>query len=95
MKIYRANAWTTENGETFLSEEGRYNVGAPPAIVSSYKLLGSDEKTTTIDVFQFIDAREAVALITPDSPDWAEDAVARLFQDDGNKRAAKWTEVQS
>lgn len=86
MNTHRCIAWEQLYGAVFLTTEARYTVGATPAIVTLYTLVGDDDRAAKVDIFQFLDARLPVAIIDPAAPEWAEGAIAQMFKADGNKR---------
>lgn len=95
MKTIRLNAWNVTASGIFISDAARQFVAARRLIVNSFILSGDDGQQCKLDIFKAIPGErlEPVVIISPESATWSEEAVKRLFDENGSKRAEKWEGV--
>lgn len=82
MKTHRVKIWEQRNGVTIITEDAKQHIKRLGCLVRTYALQGDDGRHANIAVFP-MDV-PPVVLISPESAPWAEGAVERLFDNDGN-----------
>lgn len=87
MKTHRVKIWEQVDGATVMTAQASELITRRPCLVKTYDLAGTDGKKAAISVFPM--ELPPLVLIEPQSPPWAEGAIARLFNADGTKNQ-KW-----
>jgi hypothetical protein len=75
MITHRIKIWESDGNDTFLSREAKHLVKVPCAL-KTWELEGGDGKKASVAIFPM--NKPPVALIEPDSADWAEEAVRKI-----------------
>jgi hypothetical protein len=75
MITHRIRIWQNDGRDTFLNPEAKHLIRLP-CNVKTYELLGEDGKKANIAIFPM--NKPPVALIEPDSAQWAEEVVEKI-----------------
>jgi hypothetical protein len=76
MKSIRIKAWTHDSKGTHLAEGVKGLVPNLPCAFTKYELEGDDGQGCSVDVFP---GSPGIALIPPDAPAWADEAIRKHF----------------